>query len=327
MVATPATTPRFPYLAVALATALAFSGGLLGIRTFSSYGNALFLATPLLSGVLLGWLLNRGGWSSTFVSAVPLAVLTLFLTFVLFLVAGEEGLICLFLASPLLFALTLLGLALGLSLTRTRPTPAGPASLAAVVCLPLVSTAALLPGAHIAERALATPPALREIKTSVIVQAPIERVWEAVIGFPRITAPPDFLSRLGVAYPVEATLDGEGVGAVRRCVFSTGAFIEPITRWEPPTLLAFDVEASPPPMKELSFHDHVDAPHLSSAFVAQRGQFALRTLGDGRVLLEGTTWYTQGLSPEWYWGPITDQLIHRIHRRVLEHIAQVASLP
>ena len=325
VVSKPASTPRFPLLAVALATGLAFTGGLLGVRTFGSYGSALFLATPLLSGVLLGWLLKRGHGTTVFVAAVPLALLTLILTFTLFLVSGEEGLICLLFATPLVLALTLLGLGLGLALADAGSASASPASLGAVAGLPLLSTAALLPGAHVAERAFATPPGLREVKTSVLVDAPIARVWEVVIGFPRITAPPDLLSRLGIAYPVEATLDGEGVGAVRRCVFSTGAFVEPITRWEPPTLLAFDVEASPPPMKELSFHEHVDAPHLSTAFVSKRGQFALRTLDDGRVLLEGTTWYTQGLSPEWYWGPITDHLIHRIHRRVLDHIAEVAA--
>ncbi|MEZ6014545.1 MAG: hypothetical protein R3F49_05485 [Planctomycetota bacterium] len=45
----------------------------------------------------------------------------------------------------------------------------------------------------------------------------------------------------------------------------------------------------------------------------------------GRVLLEGTTWYTHDLTPAWYWGPISDRLIHRIHRRVLDHIATVAA--
>ena len=38
------------------------------------------------------------------------------------------------------------------------------------------------------------------------------------------------------------------------------------------------------------------------------------------TLLEGITWFTHTLSPQWYWGPISDYMIHRIHERVLNHI-------
>ena len=35
---------------------------------------------------------------------------------------------------------------------------------------------------------------------------------------------------------------------------------------------------------------------------------------------EQPTWFTHSLSPQWYWGPISDYMIHRIHERVLNHI-------
>ena len=44
-------------------------------------------------------------------------------------------------------------------------------------------------------------------------------------------------------------IEGEGVGAVRHCVFSTGAFVEPITIWNEPRHLRFDVTAMPEPMR------------------------------------------------------------------------------
>jgi hypothetical protein len=47
-------------------------------------------------------------------------------------------------------------------------------------------------------------------------------------------APPGWLYAAGVAYPLRARIHGEGVGAVRHCEFTTGAFVEPITAWEPP---------------------------------------------------------------------------------------------
>jgi hypothetical protein len=164
---------------------------------------------------------------------------------------------------------------------------------------------------------------LRAVTTSVITGAPIERVWQTVIAFPKISDPPTGIFRCGIAYPIEARIEGSGVGAIRHCVFSTGSFVEPITRWEAPSLLAFDVSSSPPPMRELSLYEHVEAPHLHGHMVSHRGQFRLFER-DGQVVLEGTTWYTHTLSPQWYWGPISDYMIHQIHERVLNHIKRVS---
>ena len=140
-----------------------------------------------------------------------------------------------------------------------------------------------------------------------------------VVAFPRIAEPPRGVFRWGIAYPIEARIEGQGVGAVRYCTFSTGDFVEPITAWEEPVRLAFDVTENPPPMKEISIHRDLHAPHLHGHMVSKRGQFHLKQQGN-QVLLEGTTWYTHSLSPAFYWGMISDEIIHRIHRRVLLHI-------
>ena len=57
--------------------------------------------------------------------------------------------------------------------------------------------------------------------------------------------------------------------------------------------------------------------------VSERGQFLLAER-EGKVFLEGTTWYSHSIAPEFYWGLISDEIIHRIHSRVLEHIKQHA---
>ena len=45
-----------------------------------------------------------------------------------------------------------------------------------------------------------------------------------------------------------------------------------------------------------------------------------------RPSLEGTTWYTIGASPTWYWRLWTEPILHAIHRRVLESIAEHAGM-
>jgi hypothetical protein len=39
-----------------------------------------------------------------------------------------------------------------------------------------------------------------------------------------------------------------------------------------------------------------------------------------RTRLKGTTWYRHHLWPAAYWRLWSDQIIHRIHTRVLEHV-------
>jgi hypothetical protein len=160
------------------------------------------------------------------------------------------------------------------------------------------------------------------VTTSVDVDAAPEQVWRHVISFGRIDPPrsDDWLFRAGVAYPVEATIDGEGIGATRRCVFSTGPFVEPITAWDQPRLLKFDVTSNPPAMREWSPYD-IHPPHVNDFLVSHGGEFRLVPLDGGRrTRLEGTTWYEHNLWPARYWRLWSDAIIHRIHRRVLTHV-------
>ena len=126
------------------------------------------------------------------------------------------------------------------------------------------------------------------------------------------------------SYPVRARIEGRGVGAIRRCEFSTGPFVEPITVWDEPRRLAFDVLSQPEPMRELSPYRDLHPPHLDGFFRSRRGQFLLTRLPGGGTRLEGTTWYEQRLWPASYWQIWSDWLVHTIHRRVLLHIKSEA---
>jgi hypothetical protein len=162
------------------------------------------------------------------------------------------------------------------------------------------------------------------VLTAIEIDAPPEVVWPGVIGFTPIAAPADWVLRSGIAAPTGARIEGHGVGAVRHCEFTTGAFVEPITAWEPPYRLAFDVVASPPPLDEISPWGQVYAPHLVDGLVSERGEFRLVPLPGGRTRLEGRTWYRLEMAPQAYWTRWSDFLIHRIHRRVLEHVRALA---
>jgi hypothetical protein len=176
-----------------------------------------------------------------------------------------------------------------------------------------------------AER-IAHPPALvYAVMTSVDVDVPPASVWNNVVAFSRIPPPEEWIFRTGVAYPIEARIDGQGRGAIRNCVFSTGSFVEPITVWDAPKLLKFDVTSNPPAMQEWSPYN-IHPPHINNFLLSHGGQFRLIALPGGRTRLEGTTWYEHNLWPAEYWRLWSDFLIHRIHRRVLEHVKQISEM-
>jgi hypothetical protein len=298
-------------LSVAVTVGLVF----VSANVLKSYGFGVFVAAPFAQGwlaaVLYGVPRRRSVGECLGVAVVALGMAGLVLVAV-----AIEGLICILMLSPIALALGVLGGLVGYAV-QSRPW-ANDAVPALILGLLVV-----LPSLMAAESAAAPEPAVREVRTAVIVDAPPERVWNFVIAFPPLAEPTDPLFRTGIAYPQRAEIRGRGAGAVRHCVFSTGAFVEPIEVWDEPRCLAFRVTDQPPPLEELSpFHIH--PPHLDNFLVSHRGQFRLEALPDGRTRLEGTTWYTNRMWPADYWGLWADGLIHRIHRRVLDHVRDLA---
>ena len=296
--------------ATLLPAIIGLAGCLLSVSGFEQYGWSLFLGLPVLVSFLaaFAWCFKR---QKSFASAYGIACSSVLTLGGLILIFPLDGLICLLMALPLALVLALVGAVFGRYLGASIGA-AGGSSLACLLCL----TFPLLVGF---ENAAAPEPVIRKVTTSVLIDASIEDVWDTVIAFPAITESPQGIFRFGIAYPLEARIEGHGVGAVRYCTFSTGNFVEPITRWEAPHRLCFDVSENPPPMKELSIYGDVHAPHLHSHMVSKRGQFRLERR-DHQVLLEGTTWYRHSISPQFYWGVVSDEIIHRIHLRVLNHI-------
>lgn len=281
------------------------------------YGYILFVFLPSalgFAGALL-WLelggeLSRGGCQVASAAAVLGGGAGT-------LIFGLEGLICLVMATPLVVPLGLLG---GEGVWRLRKGRGEDLHAPTLLLLLLVSAPVLMG----AEAVLDPEPPLYEVRTAVIVDAPPEVVWRHVVSFSELPPPTELLFRSGIAYPIRAEIRGRGVGAVRYCVFSTGAFVEPIEVWDEPRLLRFSVTENPPSMRELSFYPAVHPPHLEGFMVSRRGQFLLEELPGGRTRLEGTTWYSHGLFPASYWRLWSDWILHRIHGRVLDHVRRLA---
>ncbi len=228
-----------------------------------------------------------------------------------------EGIFCLAMAAPIALLLATLGALIAYFVQNRRwsggPAHAGLAML--LLCVPL------LMGAEYVSPQMEPQ---FEVHTQIEVAAPPEKVWKQVVSFAKIPPPREWLFRVGVAYPIRAEILGQGVGAERHCVFSTGAFVEPIEVWDEPRLLKFSVTSNPPPMQEWTPYRHIAPLHLRGYFISNGGQFLLTPLADGRTRLEGTTWYRHSMWPATYWRLWSDAIVHEIHLRVLRHVKGLA---
>ncbi len=282
------------------------------VYVFSTYGASLFLGTPLLMGASAAYLYNRpqprGYWSS-----IGIGILSVLFACVALLLFALEGMVCIALAAPLLVPIGALGGLIGKAIADATQRPRREL-LAAILALPIVAGG----------ESLLTKSPEYVVLTAVEIDAPPEKVWENVVSFPDLPRQRAWYFSCGIACPERAQIVGQGVSAVRYCEFTTGAFVEPITAWDKPNRLAFNVTEQPDPMIELSPYHDIHPPHLHGYLRTTHGEFRLAALPRGRTRLEGRTWYKFEMYPQWYWTIWSDALIHGIHERVLLHIKRLS---
>lgn len=286
----------------------------LGLRT---YGGSVFLGLPFVIGLVSALVANRieprTRRETVMIGQAALAVIGGAL-----LLFAIEGAICLAMAVPIAAPIAAMGSLVGQLLWGRERPPSFTHITMLLLAVPLgTSIEAAMPS-----------PATRVVMTSIDIDAPAPAVWRHVVSFEEITGAPPWYLRTGLAYPLRARIEGTGVGAVRHCEFTTGAFVEPITVWDEPRVLAFDVASQPAPLREWSPYSRVLAPHLDGFFRTSHGEFRLIAAGPGRTRLEGRTWYVLRMAPSLYWNVIADSILHAIHQRVLEHVkAQAEQSP
>jgi len=298
---------RSGLLGVAGALAITIPSVLLSVYWKRNYSVGLFLGTPFTIGAISAHIYNRHHPRSV-ADTSKVVLIALVLAGCTLLLFAAEGGVCLAMAFPIAAVVAMLGGLLGRAIAVHGAEPPSRVGLAALFAPLLVAI----------EPPASAPP--REVVTVVEIAAPPDVVWRYVVSFPDLPPPTETAFRLGIAAPLRARIDGRGVGAVRYCDFTTGSFVEPITRWEEPRVLGFAITHQAPPMREWSPYRDVNPPHLDGYFRATRGEFRLTALPGGRTRLEGRTWYEVRMAPQLYWTIYADRIVRSIHERVLRHI-------
>ncbi|HEY7194194.1 MAG TPA: SRPBCC family protein [Gemmatimonadales bacterium] len=299
---------RGAMLGVAAALGITLLSVGMGVYLRKSYSTGLFLGAPFTVGYISSYVYNYRVERPAGESVV-LALGSVTIAAGAIVVFALEGLVCIAMALPIAWFVAWPGAVLGRIMARRG-------SLAR-------SGVALLAPLFLGVEPRVSPPT-HEAVTVVEIAAPPEVVWRHVVSFPDLAPPTELLFRAGVAAPTRARIEGDGVGAIRYCDFTTGSFVEPITAWKDNQLLAFDITAQAPPMEELSPYPNVHPPHLDGYFRATHGEFRLTPLPGDRTRLEGRTAYVVDMFPQAYWTVPARAIVTAIHARVLHHIQTLA---
>jgi uncharacterized membrane protein YhaH (DUF805 family) len=301
-------------LGAAVFSVLITGGFIVLLAVYSSnflrhYGGGLFLGAPVVAGFssVLFAAQNR---KITLAQALFIGNLTILVAGVGLLLCAFEGIICLLMAAPIGCVLASIGSVLAWFLLKGS-------YLTGVAGIHSWSVVTLV---IFIEPLLALTPPILETTTTITIPANRETVWRNVIAFSEIEEEPSLLFRYGLAYPIRARIQGQGVGAVRHCEFSTGAFVEPIEVWDEPRELRFSVTHTPAPMEEWSPWGGIEPAHINGFFLSKGGRFLLEEVGEHQTMVKATTWHEHRIWPTWYWRWWADFLIHEIHLRVLHHI-------
>lgn len=138
------------------------------------------------------------------------------------------------------------------------------------------------------ENSLAVSESFYVVENHVVINASVEEVWPNILRVHEIQAheqQPSFFHWLGAPRPIEATMDYEGIGGVRRGYFEEGlVFVEELTAWEEFRTVGFTIQRD----RARS----VDAPltEIDGQFFGMvDGIYQIEPLGDNQVRLRFTS--------------------------------------
>lgn len=225
-----------------------------------------------------------------------------------------EALMCLVVALPLVFPATVLGgWSMHLSLQKRSKDRL------------LVSFFVFLPYAVApVENLWQTPHETRVMRNAVTIHASPEAIWEQIHSVPAIQPqelPSQWIYHLGFPRPIAATIDKQGVGAIRHATFEREvSFFEVVTHWEQPQKLSFTIKADPDFIPHTAFDEHIIVG--GRFYDVLDGTYEIEPRGDGTCILHLSSTHRLSTHFNWYAGWWSEWVMDQIQGSILEVIRQ-----
>jgi uncharacterized protein YndB with AHSA1/START domain len=267
-------------LLAGIGTAFAFGMGgfaLLYDRT-GSMGSVLFVLLPVATGFATA-LVARG--RNIVVASLSIGLI---LCSAILIATGMEGWVCVLMSAPLIAGGLAIGAVFGYLVRRYV---IDKSSIPRVMSLLLISVLPIfLMGANSIEEPSRRIPRAETFTSVLVLNAPPEKVWNAIKTMDRVNGHKGFLMKIGLPVPVSCSIDKEAVGGLRTCYFESGYIQERITEWDPPRSMKLEITSWDVPGRPwLDFKD------AGYEFHEQNGQ----------TIMTRTTTIVSRLLPVWYW--------------------------
>jgi len=151
-------------------------------------------------------------------------------------------------------------------------------------------------------------PDVDAVHTRVVLRASPEEVWRGMLFYEEVPRRPMPLLRAFLPLPVSTRGEKTRVGSIIECTYERGSLEKCITDVDPARAVRFDVR-----VQRLGIEDCI---------TMTGGSYDIRPVeGGSEVVL--TTRYHGHLRPRWLWKPLERYLAHRLHRHILDGMAQV----
>ncbi len=146
------------------------------------------------------------------------------------------------------------------------------------------------------------------VHTRVVMRASPEEVWRGMLFYEEVPKRPMPLLRAFLPLPVSTRGEKTRVGSLIECTYDGGSLLKCITDVDPARAVSFDVR-----VQQLGIEDCI---------TMTGGSYDIRPVdGGSEVVL--TTRYHGHLRPRWLWRPLERYLAHRLHRHILDGMAEV----
>ncbi|MEH0155252.1 polyketide cyclase [Limibacter armeniacum] len=261
------------------------------------YGLSFFVFLPFTLGYILG--------ESTFKSWSFYGLMSSIVLFlIMLLLGGLEGMICVLMSLPIVFAAMFIGILIKRFLRLRKEKRVLPNTLKIVISpFLLFILLGIGEGQFINGKKV-----IEEVSTEIVLPYSTGQVYDAIKSVDTLDAEKPFLMKLDLPVPQKCILEEEKVGGHRTCYFEGGLIVEEITELERGKILKMDViDYQLTGRKWLGFKEAI---------------YTFESLKDGNCKMVRTTTYTSELYPRFYWKPLEEWGIQQEHEYVFRNLKQ-----
>ncbi len=264
---------------------------------FIGYGLSFFVFLPFILGYILGTS------SIKTISLIGLVV-SLIIFFLLLIIGGLDGMVCILMALPLVIGAIALG-ALVKYFVDKKQNKNKEGNLIKSSILPLF----IFLGIGFGEKQLTkNNEEIISVKTEMTFPYSPIKVYETIKSVDTLIAEKPFLMKLDLPIPEKCILEKEEVGGLRTCYFTGGTITERITELEKGKVLRMDViDYKLTGRKWLGFKEAI---------------YYFDKVGQDSCKLTRITTYTSVLTPRFYWKPLEKIGINQEHDYVFANLSK-----